>query len=184
MTYRFQAFFLSLLIFAGCSTMEVQSDYDPQFDFHTLETFAVVYPKKDATVTLTQERIAEALVKQMQAKGYRQTDKAHADFYLLFHTDVTDKRQVVTDYQSMGLYPYYGYRYGYGAPMVVPVQREYTYTEGKFIVDALNPKGNRIFWRGIATDELQKLKTPEERIGYINKVISKVLASFPDKKRN
>ncbi len=165
------------LIFAGCSTMEVDSDYNPKYDFSRLHTFSVIYPEKDGVSTLTQERIASALVEAMQKKGYVRTDRKDADFYLLFHTDVTEKRQVVTDYQRVGLYPYYGY--GPYAPMVVPVQREYEYTEGKIIVDALDPRGNKIFWRGIATDELRSLKTPRERIEYIRKVVDRVLESFP-----
>lgn len=164
------------LLLAGCSTMRVQSDYDPAFDFKALQTFAVVYAQSE-TVTLTQERIANAVTDTIRAKGYKSVKQEAADFLIVFHTDVTSKKQVVTDYQSVGFYPYYGY--GYRAPMAVPVQREYDYDEGKIIVDAMAPKSKRIFWRGIATDELKNFDTPQERTAYINRVTASVLETFP-----
>lgn len=164
-----------LLLLSACSTMKVSSDYDPKFDFAHLESFAVVHPQK--TNTLTQSRIAKAITAQMLKKGYRETDRDSADFIILFHTDVTNKTQVVTDYQMAGFYPYYGY----GAPMAVPVQREYSYDEGKIIIDALDPKDNKIFWRGVAADHLKSLDTPDERIAYINKFVAQTLQSFPKK---
>jgi hypothetical protein len=164
-------------LLSACSSMKVSSDYDTAYNFKQLSTFAVVYPQKNRS--LTQERIAKALNEQMIAKGYTQTDQAHADFVLLFHTDVTQKKQVVTDYQTVGFYPYYGY--GYHAPMAVPVQREYSYDEAKIIIDALDPDGNKIFWRGVAADRLQSFDTPQERSEYIKSVIAETLASFPNR---
>jgi len=169
------AIFLILLL-AGCSTLQVQTDRDPEFDFTALRQFAVVAPQKDGITTLTQTRITEAITRTMQTKGYRLGSKDTADFVITFHTDITTKQQVVTDYQAVGYYPYYGYR---AAPMMVPVQREYTYNEGQMIIDTLTPGTRKIFWRGIAADELRSLETPQERIDYINTVVGKLLKSFP-----
>lgn len=165
-----------LILFSACSSIRVSSDYDPKFDFAPLESFAIVYPQK--TNTLTQSRIAKAITTQMLKKGYRETARDSADFIILFHTDVTNKTQVVTDYQMAGFYPYYGY----GAPMAVPVQREYSYDEGKIIIDALDPKDKKIFWRGIAADRLKNFDTPDRRIEYINQVVAQTLQSFPKKR--
>lgn len=166
---------LFILLLSGCSTLQVQTDRDPEFDFTPLHLFAVVSAKKDGVTTLTQTRITEAITQTIQAKGYTPSDKEHADFIMTFHTDVTSKQQVVTDYQTVGFYPYYGYR----APMMVPVQREYNYDEGKIIIDALTPAERKIFWRGIAADELRGLETPRERVEYIHSVVEKLLESFP-----
>jgi len=154
------------LVWSGCSSLNVKSDYDPQFDFSTMKHFAIIYPHNGA-ITLTQDRIAKTLSNTMRAKGYLLTDPDHADFYIIFHTDVISKKQIVTDYQTVGLYPYY---YGYGsANRLIPVEHEYTYDEAKIIIDALDPNGNKIFWRGVATDKLRDFKTPQERITYIMK---------------
>ncbi len=169
-----------LLLLAGCSRMQVQSDYDPAFDFTSLERFAVIYPKQEGLQTLTQSRIAQAITAEMDKKGYRAAEKSDADFIIIFHTDVTTKKQVVTDFQTVGFYPYYGY--GYGIPMTVPVEREYRYDEGKLIIDAFTPKDSKIFWRAVATDELKSFKTPEKRTAYIQKVIDEILKPFPGKR--
>jgi len=176
----FRAFFFSLLLlFAGCSTMKVQSDYDPKFDFKQLRSFAVVYPENRSGKTLTQSRIAEALKARMVKKGYIPADKRSADFVMIFHTDVTSRQQIVTDYQMVGFYPMYGF--GFGGAVTVPVQNEYTYDEAKIIIDAVDPDGNKIFWRAVATDELKTFDTPEERITYINHVVGEALKSFPNR---
>ncbi len=167
----------SLFFLFSCSHMQVNTDYDPKFDFSKLNTFSVAYNSAQGTKSLMKERIAKALVQEMIKKGYKYVDKTHADFVIVFHTNVTNKTQVITDYQRVGLYPYY-YHY---SPLV-PIQREYQYAEGKLVVDAVTPKEKAIFWRGVVTDRLQSLNTPEERIRYINKVVKEVLSSFPTKK--
>ena len=172
-----------LLLFAGCSSMQVTTDYNPDYDFSKLKKTAILYPKNsDDTVTLAQQRFAKAIAEQMRQKGFIITDKEHADFYTLFHLNVTERRQIVTDYQMVGVYPYYPGYYGYG--MAVPIQHEYTWTEGKFIVDTVDPRDNRIFWRGVATDRLKEFDTPRERIEYIRKVVAEVLNNFPPKPNN
>ena len=173
--YLLPALFILLV---GCSTLKVQNDYDPAFDFATLRTFAVVYPQKEETVSLTQTRIAEAISQTMQNKGYVPVPRSEADFVIVFHTDVTQRQQVVTDYRMIGFFPYYGY--SFGATMAIPVQHEYSYDEGKIIIDALNPDGNRIFWRAMASDRLRDFDTPEERISYINSVVAETLKPFPE----
>ncbi|WP_201352749.1 DUF4136 domain-containing protein [Hydrogenimonas urashimensis] len=163
---------------AGCSSLRVTSDYNPNYDFSKLERVAIFYPKSDDnTISLAQQRFAKAIEDVMRQKGFFVSDKDNADFYILFHLDVTEKRQVVTDYQMVGLYPYYPGYWGYG--MTVPVEREYTWTEGKFIIDAVDPEGNRIFWRGMATDRLKDFDTPQERIEYIRHIVAEVLKHFP-----
>jgi hypothetical protein len=174
-------YFLTLfLLLAGCSSMQVKSDYDPDFDFEPLASFAVVYPVGHGGSTLTQSRIADAITEQMLQKGYRPAEKSDADFIMLFHTDITSKKQIITDYRTVGFYPYYGYAYG---TVTVPVQHDYYYDEGKIIIDALNPDGNRIFWRAVSTDRLKTFDTPDERIAYIRNVVGAMLESFPGKSK-
>jgi hypothetical protein len=65
--------------------------------------------------------------------------------------------------------------------MAVPVTRTYNYDEGQLLVDILNAKNNKIVWRGVATDSLKQLKTPEERVEYINKVMTSIFKTLPSK---
>ena len=177
MTFRLMLTALVICL-TGCSTIQVSSDYDPKFNFSRLQTFSVLYNQSSAGDALNQERIAKALITELETKGYTETEKKFADFFIVFHTQVKQKTQVVTDYKSVGLYPY-----RYWNDRVVPVQRSYSYKKGKILVDAVTPD-KVLFWRGIATDRLKTLETPEERTAYIDKVIKDVLKSFPAKKDN
>ncbi|RLB38601.1 MAG: hypothetical protein DRH12_12675 [Deltaproteobacteria bacterium] len=164
----------------GCSNLDIETDYNPSFDFSRLKTVAILYAKnKGETITLSQQRFADAIAHEMKEKGFKVvTDKAKADFYMVFHLDVTTTREIVTDYEMIGIYPFYPCYFGYGPPMF-PVTKQYTYHEAKIILDAVDPDGNKIFWRGVATDELQSFASPQERIEYTKNVVKKLLHSFP-----
>ena len=168
-------------LFTGCSTLKVANDYDPGYDFAQVHNVAVVYAQSDdGVISLAQQRFARALREALQSKGYRVTGRDEADLLMFFHLNVTEKRQIVTDYELVGLYPYYPAYYGYYGG-VVPVTREYTWDEAKIVIDAVDPHGNRVVWRGVATDHLKSFDTPEERMAYIRDVVAKILAQFPPK---
>jgi len=176
--------FIFTLLVTGCSTLKVESDFDPNVKMTPPKNFYIVHKPKVNENTLVSDRIIKVLQDNLIAQGYKSTSKEHADFFILFHTGVITKSRVVTDYKYVNMYPYsYGSGFGYGyrnyGTVVVPESKNYTYKEGKLIVDAVFPKGNRIFWRGVATDQLQTLKTPQERIDYINKVIHTLMEKFP-----
>jgi len=148
------------------------------------KTFYIVHKPQVDENTLTTERIIKALKHELTTQGYVNGSKENANFYILFHTGVTTKSRVVTDYKYVNMYPYsygrgFGYGYGGAGVAIVPESKNYTYKEGKLIVDAVFPKGNRIFWRGTAKDQLQSLKNPQERIDYINTVIKTLMKKFP-----
>ena len=177
-----------LVLVTGCSTIQISNDYNPDFDFKTLNTFVILYNK--STDSLAKDRIVKALTEEFEAKGYKPAPKDKEDFLVVFHTNVTNKSQIVTDYKVIGVpyygYHYYGYRHPYrygGGTAVVPTYREINYKEGKLVVDALDAKTKKIFWRGTATDRLKSLKTPEERWEYIKNVVTKLLESFPAKNK-
>jgi len=177
--------FLLVLLMGGCSTLKVETDYDPNVAMNPPKTFYIVHKPQPDENTLMAERIIEALENELTEQGYINGSKEKADFYILFHTGVTTKSRVVTDYKYVNMYPYsygrgFGYGYGGSGVAVVPESKNYTYKEGKLIVDAVFPKGNRIFWRGVAKDQLQSLEGPQERIDYINKVIKKLMKKFPN----
>lgn len=172
----FLALALALLT-VGCSSLKVQTDYDPQSDLNPPKNFAIVHKAHEGEDTLTSDRITVAIRTEMRQKGYVETAMEKADFYLLFHTGVTSKTRIDTDYQYVNMYPYH---YGYGYPAaVVPQTRVYTYEEAKLIVDAVIPGKNRIVWRGTAVDYLKEMQTPDERTAYINSVLKALMKSFP-----
>jgi len=165
----------SLWFFVGCSSLDVSVDYDPGFDFRTSKSFAIAHYNKEGEDTLFNDRLIKALDADLQSKGYTKSAKEEADLIVTFHTNVENKTSIDTDYQMIG----YG-RYGYGGGMVATT-RTYNYKKGTLIIDVLNPKDEKIVWRGMATDILKEHKTPQERTEYINKVVKETMVSFPRK---
>ncbi len=163
--------FIGTLIFLGCSGMKVQTDYDPSVTLTDYKSFAIVHKKQEHEDTLTNGRIENALIQTFQSKNYENVPRESADFYVVYHVNVENKTRIDTEYQSLGFYRYSG--------MMIASTRTVEYDQGQLIVDVMDPKTQKILWRGMATDQLYDLDTPQERTEYINKVISKILESFP-----
>ena len=102
-------FFLLLitLLFGACSSLNIQNDYDPSYDFSKVKSFAIVHKQKEDEDGLTVKRIEKALAKALRAKGLMQMQPQKADLVFLFHIDVTNKTEIYTDYQMVG-YGMYG----------------------------------------------------------------------------
>ncbi|SFV56213.1 lipoprotein, putative [hydrothermal vent metagenome] len=169
MKYLFTSLFS--LFFVACSTLSISTDYDTKYNFNNFHSFAVVHKIREGENTLTTERIKNALIKTLKAKNFNEVSAKTADLVFLYHTNVQNKTDIYTDYQMVGYRRYGG--------MVVSTPRTYSYNEGKLIIDAYNPKTNKIVFRAVAIDELPEKKTPKERENYINKVIAKTLKDFP-----
>ena len=163
------------MTFFGCSSLKVNVDYDPEFNFTAQKSFAVVHHNKEGEDTLFNDRFIEALEADLDTKAYVKEQKDSADLIFVFHVDVESKTDIDTDYTMIG----YG-RYGYGGHMVATT-RTYKYKKGTLIIDALNPKDKKIVWRGIATDILKSHNTPAERTAYIKKVVKDTMKDFPSK---
>ncbi|EDZ61332.1 hypothetical protein SMGD1_2517 [Sulfurimonas gotlandica GD1] len=163
----------TLLLFVGCSTLQVTTDYDDTFNFSKQKSFAVKHENKEGEDTLSNDRIIDSLEADLKLKGYKKVSQEEADLIFVFHVDVEKRSDIQTDYQMMG----YG-RYRYGGAMVATTST-YNYTEGTLIVDALNPKNEKIVWRAIGVAELKEQKTPQKRKEYIEGIIKKMMSSFP-----
>jgi len=161
------------LLFSACSSLSVNVDYDPDFDFSLQNSFAIVHYNKEGEDTLFNDRLIEALETELLAKRYIKKDKDTTDLIFVFHVNVENKTDIDTDYIRLGYS-----RYGYSGHMMATT-RTYKYKKGTLIIDALNPKDNKIVFRSIATDILKTHNTPEERTEYLNKVINEAMKDFP-----
>ncbi len=180
--------FLLVFFISGCSSLKVETDFDPNVGMNPPKNFFIVHTPSVDENNLVTDRIIGALTHELTSLGYTQSTKESADFFVLFHTGVTTKSRVVTDYKRVNMYPYsygggfgYGYRGygGYGGQVTVAENKNYTYKRAKLIIDAVIPTSNRIFWRGTAEDQLQSHDEPQERTTYINKVVKTLLKKFP-----
>lgn len=173
------------LLFSGCSTLDTEVDYDTAYEFKDQTHYSIVHSDREGDNTLVNDRIKEAIKISLNAKEYEEVKESEADLLFVFHVNVQKMSDIRTDYEMVGYggfgygMGFGGYGRGFGTAMVVHPST-YKWTEGKLIIDALNPRSKKIVWRGVATDELsQNSSTPQEKTLYINKVVSKLMEKFP-----
>ncbi|WP_428737691.1 DUF4136 domain-containing protein [Sulfurimonas sp.] len=168
------AVFLTIFL-VGCSTVDVNVDYDQQYKFLEVDCFAVEHETKQGESTLVNDRITTAIKQQITQKGYQNTSTAGLVFNYFYKAQ--DKKDFQTSY---GLGTGFG-RLGWGGGMMVSTTDTYEYTEGTLVIDALDAKTKKIVWRGVGVLELREQKTPQEKTEYVNSIVAKILEKFPSK---
>ena len=167
---------IAALFLAGCSTISVNQDYDPAYDFSKLKTFGFIPITEEAGIDqLNATRLGDAIKANLTAKGYTLSEQADFGIALFFTKDTK------TSIQSTG----YGYGYGYG-------YRGYggmggstyvtQYEEGTLVIDFVDMAKQELVWRGVGTGALSDSPSVEERTENINNAVSQILAQFPPTK--
>ncbi|WP_045859631.1 DUF4136 domain-containing protein [Teredinibacter purpureus] len=172
-----------ILMMSGCATRQPAVDYRTEYDFSTLESFAVLkfdktHYQNPKVSELEVDRIASVL-KNVFAERYSEVDKEQADFHVR-HVLIVEERMRVDNYNaSFGVYRGgFGYNYGYSTP---PSQNTY-YQQGSIIVDVLDAQTNEVLWRGTVEGKVKRNSTPEARQARITRQLSGLLAQFPPSK--
>jgi hypothetical protein len=167
---------IAALFLAGCSTISVNQDYDPAYDFSKLKTFGFIPITEEAGIDqLNATRLGDAIKANLTAKGYTLSENSDFGIALFFTKDTK------TSIQSTG----YGYGYGYG-------YRGYggmggstyvtQYEEGTLVIDFVDMAKQELVWRGVGTGALSDSPSVEERTENINNAVSQILAQFPPTK--
>jgi hypothetical protein len=180
-------------LFAGCgSSIELNNDFDQQYDFSKITTFEWVAKNTDNAAaqnarqaqqnnSLLEGRIKNAVIEQLRLKGMTESAN-NPDVYVVYHVGAKDK----VDIQSYG-YGYSGYgRYGgvYGGPYGVGGGgiSTYNYQEGTLIIDMYDATSKELVWRGTGTDVLAENPTAQQITENINKAVAAILSQYPPKK--
>ena len=172
-------FALSLILLSGCGTsISVNQDYDPAYDFTKLKTFGFIPITSEAGIDqLNADRLGEALKTNLTAKGFTLAEKADFGIALFF------TKSTKTDITTTGGYGY-GYGYGYRGYGGVGYTDIYQYDEGTLVVDFIDMAENKLIWRGIGSGVMKDNPSVEERTANINYAVGqKLLAQFPPTKK-
>ena len=170
---RWLPLFLTVLLFSGCSTLKVTTDYDPDVSFAALRTFAILPADRNGTDTLNEQRIVNALEHVLMAKGYSPTRKTAADFHVRFRTVL---RKNVPGNISFG-FGFGTFSGGSGASLATSTRS--SHDRRVLHVDMTDPASGKTLWRGSAGDIQRRLELPEEREAYINEMVNSLLKTFP-----
>ncbi|MBE0572222.1 MAG: DUF4136 domain-containing protein [Ignavibacteriaceae bacterium] len=168
---------LAALILTSCSSISVNQDYDPAYDFSKLKTYGFIPITEEAGIDqLNATRLGDAIKENLNAKGYTLSENADFGIALFFTKDTK------TSIQSSGGYGYgYGYGYrGYGGMGGSTYVSQYD--EGTLVIDFVDMAKQELVWRGVGTGVLDETPTVEERTANINYAVAEILAQFPPTK--
>ncbi|MFC1799496.1 DUF4136 domain-containing protein [Candidatus Eisenbacteria bacterium] len=180
---------LILVLMVGCSSLQVSTDYDPNANFGQYKTYGWPggdRPPDDALAQnpLIAKRIEYSIGEALKAKGYTMLEDGIPDIVIITHAGVQEKMQV-TNYSSGYYGGYGGYSgygmydpWGYGGGTRTDVSY---YDEATLLIDFIDTETKELAWRGIGTKILANTSDPEKVQANVDKVIDKMLASYPPK---
>ncbi len=164
---------LMLLAVTAAFGMSTKSDYEKNFDFSQLRTFAFKTDRASndplSTNTLEAGRIQNALAAQLKANGFSQAQQ-NPDFIVAFYSRSKQKTQV----ESSGFGPGFGFGRGFGWGYGVPFRERWrygfgpdiwttNYTQGCVMADVIDAKTNEVVWRGVVTDTISGIDQSEKQ---------------------
>ena len=185
------------LLAAACSStdkIQIGSDHDPRAQFDGLRTYAWM---KRKPVKLGDPRIDDealrtwvhgAVEESLSGSGYRQLVTGKPDFWVAWHAAIDAKVKVST------MQDHYGYTVGSDWDRAYrtdwawigpggPSGRSETvvdeWEQGSLILEVVDPKTNKLMWRGVARAKLGKERTKEQQQARIKQAVSRMLDRFP-----
>jgi hypothetical protein len=172
-----KARYLSIVVVAfvtsACGGMiNLKTDYDPATDFSKYRAIALKQGNSSGNPVMDQRVIAD-VAEALQAKGYRIVPDDQADAIAVVNAATREKHTYEVFYDG---WPGWGWRYGWGAPVV----QEYDFTVGTLVLDIFDASTKRAVWHGSAADIV--LGDPEHDAKKIKQAINKLVDRFPPRR--
>ena len=165
--------FLSICLFASCSSVSVVADYDSKTDFTIFKTFAF-YKKgidKAKISDLDKRRILKAIEAELLNKGLKKSE--NPDMLVSIFAKSRKKVSVNSRFDNRILY-YPSYYYGRERLRVTK------YTEGTLFVDFIDVKNKKLIWQGIGSGALGA-KTGPGKAERIQTFVHDIIDKYPIK---
>ena len=175
----FSAF--TLMFLQACSGITVSQDYEKEYHFSTLKTFAWK-PNADngygiENNDLVDKRIRTAIENNLLTKSYRLVDSYNPDFFISYH--VTVEQKITSSGVSGGVSMGRSSRGRYGSVGMSTGSQVRAYDQGTLLIDVTIPLGDKLVWRGVSTQSVSEHSSPDESTVRINETVEKILAQFP-----
>jgi hypothetical protein len=151
---------------------DIHTDYDKKADFSHYHTYT--WHKVKATNSLWEQRITDAVDKDLQAKGWQKVD-SDGDVAITAIGATQDKQEYQTFYN--GFEPGWGW-WGWRGPRNETTE-VINYRTGTLVLDMYDTNSKRLIWRGTASDTVDK--KPEKNEKKLEKAVDKMLDKFPPK---
>ncbi len=163
----------------SCASVSVATDYDRNVDFTHYRTFAFLGGHiwangiPDDNNTLVKDRIRNAIVGELTAKGLQQVT-SNPDVYVAYLAGARRRTEIeTTGPYFTGFGPYVGVG-GWWGPMYTNWWAR-TYDEGTLVIDLLDSQSKKLVWRAYAQTEINNPVSEQKT----QKVMDKAFRNFP-----
>jgi hypothetical protein len=169
---------LAMVAFSSCSSVTVRTDHDPGTNFARYRTYAFGPPSQNvlALSPSIRAQIESSLDQGLAARGLRRSTRP--DFYVAYHVATREQISVQT-FHDWG-------RWGHGGPgwnsyslwRGAPTTTSYVHrsTIGTLLVDFVDARTDRAFWRGVATGTVRGAQANQQNIA---DAVRRMLENFP-----
>jgi len=169
-----------LTVFAGCSSMHVTTEFDPEADFSVYKSWDWLPggPPETGDRRLDsaqfRERITRLIGEEFAARGF-QLSPDTPEFHVIYHAALDQ------ELKSRNIENYYEYiNYAVFSPRVTSSYTE-SWDIGTLLIDVFDVKTRSLVWRGTSRIELNYQAGPKENEPIIRKAVQEMLKGFPPK---
>jgi hypothetical protein len=160
----------------GCATMSVSSHVERSLDITQYHSYdwgpADALPTGDPRLDkdpFFQDRFQGAVEKQMAARGFERATSETPDLLIHYHANISQRIDVNRTDRG------YGYCSAGDCPADVV-----EYEAGTLVLDVIDPRTNRLIWRGWAQGHIEGALNNQDRMArQIDEAATRMLARFP-----
>lgn len=183
----FYGLILSTLLLVGCANKPyVSTDYEADYNFAALKTYAIKENKPDSKENLlispfTFSHIHSLLNTELAKRYQAVTGTATPDFYVSYHL-VMEEKLDPRSYDDLYGYGYWGRGYRRPSPFFYHPELNSgvdVYNQGSLIIDMVDAKTQQPIWRGVSEKRLNKGLAPQKQREIITSALLEVLSKFP-----
>lgn len=178
--------FGAAILFSGCSTMKVATDYDKEAKFTEYKTYRVAQNEIQDPNTalvfndLNRDRIERSLETKLETFGLNKADQPDVIVSYSMGTEVRKNYSTSATHTDMGGRWRGRYWGGSGMGSTQSTTQEYNTVDGQLLVSLTDARSNKLIWYGAVSHEITgNGKKAEKRI---HDAIEKIFESFPMEK--
>ncbi len=169
---------LAACTLAGCAGAQVKTDADEDADFSRYRSYAlqrgrVLSDEAAPNVSdnpLLEERIQQAIARELARKGLEPTDPSRADLIATYTASARTRQELETVAPAVpGFEPYDEWYWGPGYEDVWVDE----YREGTLVIDLIDANTRKLVWRAIARAKSQDFADAEFIRGTVDDAIEK-----------
>lgn len=175
-------------VLAGCNAVHVTSDWDPNVDFGALTTWSfessdAAHPVADRVNQddFTSDRIAFAIRRNLEGKGYREARSGEAaSFHVRHHLVVNSEMSIAklnsyAGYGNAGVGTGVSLNSGFGLSEDPFVDH---YMQDTLFIDIADAGGSRLIWRGSGSCNRADSGSANDQ-ARVDERVDSILADFP-----